>query len=58
MERLVKTVTEHRQVLVDFLGGDLTIFLRSDYVRVSQNPAYTLDRNALAQSQRSEPMAA
>lgn len=35
MERLVKTVTEHRQVLVDFLGGDLTIFLRSDYVRVS-----------------------
>lgn len=58
MERLVKTVTEHRQALVDFLGGDLTIFLRSDYVRVPQNPAYTLDRNTLAQSQRSEPMAA
>ena len=56
MERPVKTVAEHRQVLVNFLGGDLTVPLRSDYVRVTQNPAHTLDGNALAQSQRREPM--
>lgn len=57
MERPVQTVTEHRQVLVDFLGGDLTVLLRSDDVCVSQHPAYTLDGDTLAQGQRREPMA-
>lgn len=58
MERPVQMVTEHRQVLVDFLGGDLTVLLRSDDVCVSQHPAYILDGDTLAQGQRREPMAA
>lgn len=43
MERPVKTVAEHRQILVDFLGGDLTVLLRSNYVCMSQNPVHTFD---------------
>ena len=48
MERLIKTITKHRQILVNFLGGDFGIPLSSDYVRMSQNPAYTLDGDSLA----------
>lgn len=58
MERPVKTVAEHRQVLVDFLGGDLCVLLGGGYVRVPQYPAHTLDGDTLAQSQRREPMTA
>lgn len=47
MERSVKTVTEHRQALVDFFGG---------YVRVPQYPAHTLNGDTLAQSQSCESM--
>ena len=49
MERSVKTVTEHRQALVDFFGG---------YVRVTQYPAHTLNGDTLAQSQSCESMTA
>ena len=56
MERPVKTVSEHRQVLVDFLGGNLTVLLGGGYVRVTQYPAHTFNGDTLAQGQRCESM--
>lgn len=58
MERPVKSVSEHRQILVDFLGGYLTVLLRSDDVCVSQNPAHAFNGDTLAQGQRRESMTA
>lgn len=55
MERPVKTVSEHRQILVDFLGGDLTVLLRSNYVRMSQNPAHTFDGAPLLKASVANP---
>ena len=58
MERPVKTVSEHRQVLVDFLCGNLTVLLGGGYVRVTQYPAHTFNGDTLAQGQRCESMTA
>ena len=54
---MIKSVAEHCQILVDFLGGNLRISLCRGNVRMPQYSAYTLNGNALTQSQRSEPMA-
>ena len=54
---MVKSIAEHRQILIDFLSGNLGILLCRGNVRMPQYSAYALNRNALAQSKRSEPMA-
>lgn len=54
---MIKSVAEHRQILVDFLGGYLGILLCRGNVRMPQYAADTLNGNTLAQSQGREPMA-
>ena len=56
-KRLIKTITEHCQILVCFLGGNLRILLCRSNVRMPQYSADTLNGNTLAESKRSEPMA-
>ena len=38
---MIKSVAEHRQILVDFLGGNLGILLCRGYVRMPQYSADT-----------------
>ena len=54
---MIKSVAEHRQILVDFLGGYLGILLCRGNVRMPQYAAHTLNGNTLTESQCREPMA-